>query len=140
MSNDKSSFDWNLIVKGEAPVGELFDERLLYREMRREKLLKNFGYPQQKYSITLEYDDSIDEDMYRAILKRYFGIPDEKMVVCLNKLKRKLNIRWENLSGSVAELLVSEIKDFLSDNGLSSYIISKEICDHAIKKPGNNIT
>jgi hypothetical protein len=140
MMRNTGSFDWEKFAFGEVDVDNRFDERVLYREIRRSKLAQRPSAATKKYQIYVRYNPSVNESYYTIVLNRYFGIKEDEISASIEKLTNDGGILSQNLSSSVADLLLAEILAFFSKNGFGKDIASKEVSENAIKKPRNNLT
>lgn len=135
------NFDWKKFIFEDSKDNEnMFDERILYREMKRNKLIQKCNNLNKKYLLKLKYDNSISEIHYVAIMKKYFAIKDENINNVIDSLKHKQEVILNNLSSSASDLLVYEINNYLNKNKITINLVTKEVNEDAIKKSGNNIT
>lgn len=140
MIRNTENFDWEKFAFGEIDLDNAFDERILYREIRRSKLTQKSNVTTKKYRIYVRYNPSISENHYIMILNRYFSVKEEEITNSMSKLINDGGILSQNLSSSVADLLLAEIVSYLSKNGFEKEVASKEVSENAIKKPRNNLT
>ena len=140
MIRNTGNFDWEKFAFGEVDLDNTFDERILYREIRRSKLTQKSNVTTKKYQIYVRYNPSMSESHYVTILNRYFGVKEEEIGDVITKFIHDGRILSHNLSSSVADLLLAEISAYLSKNGFEKDMASKEVSENAIKKPRNNLT
>jgi hypothetical protein len=140
MIRNTGNFDWEKFAFGEVDLDNTFDERILYREIRRSKLTQKSNLVTKKYQIYVRYHPSMNENYYITILNRYFGVKEEEITNVMAKLTNDGGIVSQSLSSSVADLLLAEISTYLSKNGFGKDMVSKEVSENAIKKPRSNLT
>ena len=133
-------FDWEKFIFSDVDLEKAFDERVLYREIRRNKLAKKSNSPVKKYQIYITYDVSVNESYYITIFNRYFGVREGEISELMARLSSSGGVLSDSLSSSVADLLISEIHNYLADNNLGLNLVSKEVSNYAIEKPRNNLT
>ena len=135
----RDNFDWEKFAFGEVDIDNAFDERILYREMRRNKIAQKANIS-KRYRIYIKRDPHIHHDHYITIFNRYFGIEDHLIEDTMVKFLNDGGILSHPLSSSVADLLLAEVTSYLSNNGFEKETASKEVSENAIKKPRNNLT
>ena len=133
-------FDWEEFIFRDIDLSSAFDERVLYREIRRNKLAQKTDTSIKQYQIYVTYDVSVNESYYITIFNRYFGVREDEISELMAKLSSSGGVLSDSLSSSVADLLISEIHNYLADNNLELNLVSKEVSNYAIKKPRNNLT
>jgi hypothetical protein len=117
-----------------AKYEDVFDERTLYREIRRKKLVSRYKMLNKRYSLEVSYDPSVKLELYANILFKFFGVNEKKLPNYLSALQGIGKIEVGNLSTSVADLIASEISMYLSQNNINISILSKKVIDNALKK------
>lgn len=127
-----SKIDWESFVMEPINSQDYFDERVLYREIRRRALMSKYKTHGERYSITIYYFSQVSDDIYTSLLNRYCGISDSSKYI--SNLKIKSEIEIGNLSSSVVDLIISEIKCFLDKEGISMDIVKRRVIKNVIKK------
>ena len=135
-----TDFNWESFIFNDCNNEEFFDERILYREIRRHKLLQKCTTLQKRFQIRIKYEATLSDSHYYMIFSKYFGVKDNELDTWITKLKRDNGIECDNLSSSVADLLLGEINHYLNENNIDFKIVTKEVSEYAVKKPGSNIT
>lgn len=138
---EKQFVDWERLLKTHKlnDIEESFDETILYRQIRKEKILQKLALASTRYTIHLVYSSLYKDEIFKQILKQYFGIRNEELEKKIYEIKKKGFLAWNNLSSSIVDILFNEITNFLAENNINvNLLLEKKVVTNVIKKPGDN--
>lgn len=122
-------FNWHDYLFLTTDNEESFDERVLYRQIKRKQTLLYHNaqiITTNRYSILLEFDSSLPTDVYRTILLKFFKIRTEHLDMYLQELKSKHHIEWPNLTEPISNLIMEEIYSYLKNHNYLNNIVKKK--------------
>ena len=139
MNSFDSKYDWKKLANptGEGANPNAFDERPIYRGIRKkdnEIAKKN----NNGCLLTIRYDPMVNRFHYAEILSKYFCISNNQLAEHIFRLENEGALAWSNLSSSVTEIVILEVKKYLAEKNIKANIITKKVEEDAIKKPGND--
>ncbi len=139
MENFNFKFDWKQLVdpNAEGVSHTAFDERSIYRAIRKKNIdamkINNKGY-----LLLIKHNPAISSRYYSEILTKFFCISEYQVTEHILRLENNGQLAWNNLSSSIAELLIIEVQKYLAEKNINLDIITKKVEENAVKKPGND--
>jgi hypothetical protein len=137
-------FNWEKFIE-DSISGEItqeFDEIQLYRQIRRDKIIKKSEYIiRPKYCLVLNYiPEQVEDKIYKRIMRDFLEIEMNNLEAEHEKLATTGKLEWHNLTATVADILTYEIRNFLKKYSNNGQNIVKKVIEDAFKESRGNIT
>lgn len=115
-----------------------FDEKAIYKDIRQSKLVEKCQNLKKRYKLIVEYNSEIDDYYYEYIFAKYLSVKSNILPQLIVKLRNRGQLEWSNLSNTIVDLLIAEIREFFYTENINAEFVKKEEVDNASKKPGSD--
>ncbi len=140
----KYNFDWEKFVEDSISgrITQEFEEIELYRQIRHKKIAIESEYTvRPKYCLVLNYlPEQVEDKIYKRIMRDYLEIRINRLEHEYNKLKTEGKLEWRNLTPTVADILTTEIRNFIKKYSNNEEKIVKKVIEDAFKESRGNTT